>query len=133
MLRRSILTSAVVGTILVAINQGTVIAGGDATWALAWKVPLTYCVPLPGGVVGSAGQRLRAALATNVLDPVARACHDVRMAWEVQYHPEFDASSQSSRSRYKPPCMIGSSDWNTLAHAWDDRTWIPCGTQDTRT
>ena len=45
MLRRSILTSAVVGTILAAINQGTVIIGGDATWELAWKVPLTYCVP----------------------------------------------------------------------------------------
>ena len=45
MLRRSILTSAVVGTILVAINQGTVIVAGDADWELAWKVPLTYCVP----------------------------------------------------------------------------------------
>ena len=45
MLRRSILTSAVVGTILVAINQGTVIIGGDATTELAWKIPLTYCVP----------------------------------------------------------------------------------------
>ena len=39
MLRRSILTSAVVGTILVAINQGTVIIGGDATTDLAWKIP----------------------------------------------------------------------------------------------
>jgi len=45
MLRRSILTSAVVGTILVAINQGTVIVGGDGSAVLAWKIPLTYCVP----------------------------------------------------------------------------------------
>jgi len=45
MLRRSVLTSAVVGTILVAINQGTAIVGGDGTTELAWKIPLTYCVP----------------------------------------------------------------------------------------
>ena len=45
MLRRSVLTSAVVGTILVAINQGTVIVGGDGSADLAWKIPLTYCVP----------------------------------------------------------------------------------------
>ncbi len=45
MLRRSILTSIVVGTILTAINQGTVIVAGDATSDLAWKIPLTYCVP----------------------------------------------------------------------------------------
>ena len=45
MLRRSIITSAIVGTILVAINQGTVIIAGEATSELAWKIPLTYCVP----------------------------------------------------------------------------------------
>ena len=33
------------GAILVAINQGTVIAAGDFPAALAWKVPLTYAVP----------------------------------------------------------------------------------------
>lgn len=60
MLRRSVLTSAVVGTILVAINQGTVIAGGDAAWDLAWKVPLTYCVPFlvaSWGALGNAWVR----------------------------------------------------------------------------
>jgi len=45
MLRRSFFTSAIVGTILVAINQGTVIIAGEGTWELAWKIPLTYCVP----------------------------------------------------------------------------------------
>ncbi len=45
MLRRSLITSAVVGTVLVAINQGNAIIGGDAGLDLAWKVPLTYCVP----------------------------------------------------------------------------------------
>ena len=34
-----------VGTILVAINQGTVLAGGHFPSALAWKIPLTYAVP----------------------------------------------------------------------------------------
>lgn len=39
----------IVGTILVAINQGTVIHSGiysgDLTTDLFWKIPLTYCVP----------------------------------------------------------------------------------------
>jgi hypothetical protein len=45
MLRRSLLTALVVGTILTAINQGTVLADGDFPAELYWKVPLTYCVP----------------------------------------------------------------------------------------
>jgi hypothetical protein len=45
MLRRSFLTAVVVGTVLVAINQGTVIATRDLPGSLAWKIPLTYCVP----------------------------------------------------------------------------------------
>ncbi len=60
MLRRSLLTSAVVGTILVAINQGTVIVGGDGTSELAWKIPLTYCVPFlvaSWGALGNAYAR----------------------------------------------------------------------------
>ena len=60
MLRRSLATSAVVGTILVAINQGTVIAGGDAGAELYWKVPLTYCVPFlvaSWGALGNAARR----------------------------------------------------------------------------
>ena len=60
MLRRSLLTSAVVGTVLVAINQGTVIVAGDAAWDLAWKAPLTYCVPFlvaSWGALGNAWVR----------------------------------------------------------------------------
>ena len=60
MLRRSILTSAVVGTILVAINQGTVIVAGEGTTELAWKIPLTYCVPFlvaSWGALGNAYTR----------------------------------------------------------------------------
>jgi hypothetical protein len=45
MLRRSLWTSLVVGTILVAINQGNVLLGGDYPASLAWKIPLTYLVP----------------------------------------------------------------------------------------
>lgn len=45
MLRRSLLTAFVVGTILVAINQGTFIVEGDFRSDLSWKIPLTYCVP----------------------------------------------------------------------------------------
>jgi len=45
MLRRSVIIALVVGTLLVAINQGDVLL--DARWSgtLAWKVPLTYLVP----------------------------------------------------------------------------------------
>lgn len=35
----------VVGTILVAINQGDVILDGGLTAATAWKIPMTYIVP----------------------------------------------------------------------------------------
>lgn len=45
LLRRSALTALVVGTILVAINQGTVLLGGSFPAELLWKIPLTYCVP----------------------------------------------------------------------------------------
>ncbi|HEU0075728.1 MAG TPA: nitrate/nitrite transporter NrtS [Dehalococcoidia bacterium] len=45
MLRRSFYTALVVGTILTAINQGNLLLGGTFPAALAWKVPLTYCVP----------------------------------------------------------------------------------------
>ena len=42
---RSLLTALVVGTILVAINQGNDIVAGEIRDSLIWKVPLTYCVP----------------------------------------------------------------------------------------
>jgi hypothetical protein len=46
LLRRSALTALVVGTILVLINQGTLLlAGGSLPPELLWKVPLTYAVP----------------------------------------------------------------------------------------
>lgn len=42
-LRRSLVVSAIVGTILTAINQGDVILAGDMP--TLWKVALTYVVP----------------------------------------------------------------------------------------
>ena len=45
LLRRSALTALVVGSVLVLINQGTVLLAGSAPAELAWKVPLTYAVP----------------------------------------------------------------------------------------
>lgn len=45
LLMRSFLTALVVGSILTAINQGNAILAGDIKSELAWKVPLTYCVP----------------------------------------------------------------------------------------
>ena len=45
MLRRSLIASLVVGTALTALNQGDAIVSGQIAGALAWKIPLTYCVP----------------------------------------------------------------------------------------
>jgi hypothetical protein len=45
MLRRSLIASAVVGTALTALNQGDAILTAQLSNALAWKIPLTYCVP----------------------------------------------------------------------------------------
>ena len=45
MLKTSFKTSLVVGTILVALNQGDIILSGNFPPALFWKIPLTYVVP----------------------------------------------------------------------------------------
>ena len=45
MLKRSIATALVVGTILVMLNQGDLIFSGQGTSSLLWKIPLTYLVP----------------------------------------------------------------------------------------
>lgn len=43
--KRSAMTSLVVGTILVAINQGDLLLHGSWPVPLLWKIPLTYAVP----------------------------------------------------------------------------------------
>lgn len=45
MLKRSVAIAAIIGTVLVLINQGDVLLGGRWSAALLWKVPLTYAVP----------------------------------------------------------------------------------------
>ena len=45
MLRRSAATALVVGTVLVAINQGAMLAAGALGSRLLWQIPLTYAVP----------------------------------------------------------------------------------------
>jgi hypothetical protein len=44
-LTRSLGTAAVVGTVLLAINQSDVLPSSHWPLALVWKVPLTYLVP----------------------------------------------------------------------------------------
>jgi hypothetical protein len=51
-LRRTVRIALIVGTLLSLINQGTVIAGGDATAATWLRVAANYLVPF---CVSSAG------------------------------------------------------------------------------
>ncbi|HKC96592.1 MAG TPA: nitrate/nitrite transporter NrtS [Methylomirabilota bacterium] len=45
LVKRSLGIAAIVGTVLLAINQGDVLLSPRWPGALAWKVPLTYLVP----------------------------------------------------------------------------------------
>jgi hypothetical protein len=62
MLRRSLIIGLIVGTILTAINQGNLIAQGTFPAVLAWKIPLTYCVPF---FVATTGALLNARAVRN--------------------------------------------------------------------
>lgn len=42
---RGVKVGAIVGTVLVAINQGDQILSGDLPPEAIWKIPLTYLVP----------------------------------------------------------------------------------------
>jgi hypothetical protein len=42
---RGLRAGAIVGTILVAINQGDLLLAGNLPLDTLWKIPLTYCVP----------------------------------------------------------------------------------------
>ena len=53
LIARSLIIALIVGTLLTAINQGNVIFQGDASPALAWKIPLTYAVPYCVATVGA--------------------------------------------------------------------------------
>lgn len=45
LMRRSLYTALVVGSLLVLINQGNLIVAGNANAQLLWKIPLTFAVP----------------------------------------------------------------------------------------
>jgi len=45
LMRRSLSIALVVGSVLIAINQGDALLSGHWERALVWKVPLTYLVP----------------------------------------------------------------------------------------
>ena len=55
MLKRSLLTALVVGTVLVAINQGGLLLSGAWPASLAWQIPLTYAVPFCVATWGALG------------------------------------------------------------------------------
>lgn len=42
---RGLRVGVIVGSILVAINQGDMILSGQLATSAAWKIPLTYLVP----------------------------------------------------------------------------------------
>ena len=45
LVKTALATAAVVGIVLVAINQGNVLIDGRFPNPLYWKIPLTFCVP----------------------------------------------------------------------------------------
>ena len=45
MIKKSLMASVVVGTLLTLLNQGDFLISGNWNPALYWKIPLTYCVP----------------------------------------------------------------------------------------
>ena len=54
LIRRSAKVGIVVGTVLVALNQGGALAGGSFPWATSWwKIPLTYLVPFGVSTYGA--------------------------------------------------------------------------------
>lgn len=42
---RSLKVAGIVGTVLVAINQGDALLAGALPTEAMWKIPMTYCVP----------------------------------------------------------------------------------------
>ena len=66
LLKRSLGIAAIVGTVLLAINQGDVLLSAQWPGALAWKVPLTYLVPF---LVATWGALLNSRVVLDGDDP----------------------------------------------------------------
>jgi hypothetical protein len=54
-LSRSLKIAAIVGTVLVAINQGDVVFSGEVPTVLLWKAPLTFATPFIVSLWGAMG------------------------------------------------------------------------------
>ena len=54
-LSRSLKIAAVVGSVLLAINQGDILLSGEAPMVLLWKAPLTYATPFVVSLWGAMG------------------------------------------------------------------------------
>lgn len=63
---RSLKVAAIIGTLLVAINQGDLILNGKLEAAAAWKIPLTYLVPYCVATYGSVTAILAAKRSASV-------------------------------------------------------------------
>jgi hypothetical protein len=59
MLKRSLIATLVVGTILTLLNQGDALLSGHWDNSLYWKVPLTYCVPFLVATYGALTNSLK--------------------------------------------------------------------------
>lgn len=64
--RRCLVIALVVGTLLTAINHGDRLLHGTLSPDLAWKVPLTYCVPFLVASTGYISGRRRVAAGTPI-------------------------------------------------------------------
>lgn len=53
MIKKSLMASVVVGTLLTLLNQGDFLVSGNWNPALYWKIPLTYCVPFVVATYGA--------------------------------------------------------------------------------
>lgn len=58
-MKRSVFIALVVGTMLIVLNQGDVVAGGELPPALWWKIPLTYLTPFLVSLWGALGSAKR--------------------------------------------------------------------------
>ena len=52
-LSRSLKIAAIVGSVLVAINQGDIVLSGEVSSALLWKAPLTFATPFAVSLWGA--------------------------------------------------------------------------------
>lgn len=68
--RSALPTAAVVGTVLSAVNQGAVVAGGDATIGTWLRIAFNYVVPFVVASVGYlSARRVRDVPASDVPQP----------------------------------------------------------------